>query len=141
MKKNVLITVTGIQGKEPSEDIQMVIPGQYYQKNDKFYITYKESELTGMEGTTTTIKVEKNAVSILRFGKNNATMIFEMGKKHTSHYDTPHGSFMIAMSTKEMNIDLNQDGGSIYVKYALELDHMAIGTHTFHLLIDLIKED
>ena len=43
MKKNVLIPVTGIQGKEPSEDIQMVISGQYYQKNDKFYITYKES--------------------------------------------------------------------------------------------------
>ncbi|NLL69497.1 MAG: DUF1934 domain-containing protein [Epulopiscium sp.] len=142
MKKNVLITVTGIQdGLDPSEDIEMVIPGYYYQKQNKFYIIYKESELTGMKDTTTTIKVERDKVSILRFGKNNSSMIFERGKKHTSHYHTVHGEFMISMLTKDMKVNLDQEGGQVYVKYALEVDHMAIGSHSFHVSIRSLTED
>ncbi|NMA82691.1 MAG: DUF1934 domain-containing protein [Epulopiscium sp.] len=139
MKKNVLISVKGMQGDlGAAEEVEVVTPGEYYQKNGKQYIVYKESELSGMENTTTTIKVEKDKVSIIRFGDNNSSMVFEMGKKHSSYYDTPQGSFMIGMKTKEMDIQLGDEGGYMAVKYLLEVDHMAIGSHSFHITVNSI---
>ncbi|NLD45821.1 MAG: DUF1934 domain-containing protein, partial [Clostridiaceae bacterium] len=55
MNKNVIISVKGIQ-TSPNNDsntLELVTEGKYYKKDNAYYVTYKESEVTGMDGTTT----------------------------------------------------------------------------------------
>jgi len=88
MKKDVLITIKGLQSYEDQDDdtIELVTTGTYYKKDDDYYIVYKESELTGLGETTTTVKVEPNRVTVIRFGDTKSHMIFEEGEKHISYY-------------------------------------------------------
>ena len=49
MTKDVLVTINGIHTMdEEDNDVEMVVRGDYYQKNGKHYILYEEV-LEGME--------------------------------------------------------------------------------------------
>jgi len=58
VNKNVIISVKGVQTSENNDKnvLELVTEGKYYKKGNAYYVTYKESEVTGMEGTTTTLK-------------------------------------------------------------------------------------
>ena len=50
MTKDVLITISGIQMMdEEDSDVEMIVRGDYYQKNGKHYILYEEV-MEGFEG-------------------------------------------------------------------------------------------
>ena len=49
-------------------------------------LTYQETALTGMEGTTTTFEVSGPQVILRRVGSVNSQMVFEEGLQHTSLY-------------------------------------------------------
>ena len=85
MNKEVLISFKGTQSNgEERDKIELYTEGKFYKKGGHYYISYAESELTGMEGTTTTLKVDKksNIITMMRFGTNTTHLIFEKGKKH-----------------------------------------------------------
>ena len=42
-------------------------------------IKYEESEITGLKGNTTVLKIEKDSVTMIRYGKNSGTMYFKEG--------------------------------------------------------------
>ncbi len=113
----------------------LVTEGKYYKKDNAYYITYKESEVTGMEGTTTTVKVSDGRITLMRFGSVNSQFIFEQGQKHVSYYDTMHGAFTIGVFTNDMNINVNDSGGEIWVDYQLEVDNNKSGVNDFHMHI------
>ena len=70
MSKDVIINVKGTQIDTSSDTntLELITEGKYYQKGNNYYITYKESEVTGMLGTTTTLKVGDGVVTLMRFG-------------------------------------------------------------------------
>jgi uncharacterized beta-barrel protein YwiB (DUF1934 family) len=137
MQKNVIISLMGTQASEDMDDskLELVTEGRYYKKGDTYYVTYKESEVTGMEGTTTTLKVDKDVITLMRFGSINTQFIFEQGQKHVSHYDTNFGAFTIGVLTHDMNVRMDDNGGEIWVDYALEIDNNKTGGNDFHMLI------
>lgn len=136
MAKDVIISVVGVQTHDAQPDhIEMVVTGSYYEKNGKQYITYKETQMTDMENTTTTIKVEPHKVSVTRFGQLHSNMVFELHRKHTAYYDTPHGCFTVAVTANDMNLGLVDGEGEVYVSYHLEFDHVSMGTNSFHILV------
>ena len=60
MKKNVLLSIASTQcfeGCEP-EHIDLMTEATLYERNGKYYITYEESELTGLVGTRTMLKMD-----------------------------------------------------------------------------------
>ncbi len=132
MNKNVLISVKGNQQySDDSDSIELITEGKYYKKGDNYFITYKETEITGMEGTTTTLKVGKDKVTLMRFGENNSQLIFEKGQKHLCHYETPHGSFTVGVFTNIMDVSVNDKGGKIEVDYSLQIDQMQTVNNDF----------
>lgn len=137
MRKNVIISVMGTQASEDTDDnkLELVTEGRYYKKGETYYITYKESEVTGMEGTTTTLKVDKGVITLTRFGSINTQFIFEQGQKHISYYDTALGAFTIAVLTHDMDVRMDDSGGEIWVDYALEIDNNKTGANDFHMSI------
>ncbi|MCX7921153.1 MAG: DUF1934 domain-containing protein [Clostridia bacterium] len=137
MGKNVIISVKGIQTSDNHDTnrLELVTEGKYYKKGDAYFVTYKESEVTGMEGTTTTVKVTDGMVTLMRFGSVNSQFIFQQGQKHVSYYDTTYGSFTIGVLASEVNIKVDDNGGEIQVGYQLEIDNQKSGENDFHMFI------
>ena len=69
MTKDVLVTINGIHTMdEEDNDVEMVVRGDYYQKNGKHYILYEEV-LEGMEETVkNVIKISDSSMDIIKKG-------------------------------------------------------------------------
>lgn len=137
MNKDVIISIKGMQTSDNLEEskMELITEGKYYKKGESVYVTYKESEVTGMEGTTTTIKIKGDMVTLMRFGTVNSQFVFERGQKHLSYYDTQYGSFTIGVFTNNMEIDLQEFGGEIRVGYQLDIDNSSTGYNDFRMTI------
>lgn len=137
MNKKVIISVKGSQNYEDEEasKLELITEGKYYRKGNTYYITYKESEMTGMEGTTTTLKITGDMVTLMRFGAINSQFIFQKGQRHTSYYDTAYGAFTISVFTNDMDVNISDSGGEIKVDYQLEIDNNKSGENDFYMLI------
>ena len=137
MKKDVLITIKGLQNYEDQDEdsIELVTNGTYYKKDNDYYIVYKESELTGLGETTTTVKIEPERVTIIRFGDTQSHMIFEEGEKHISYYDTGAGALTIGVSTRQIRKTVNDCHASIMIDYSMEINNSQIGENAFNISV------
>lgn len=137
MKKDVIITIKGLQSYEDQADdsVELVTRGNFYQKDEDYYITYKESELTGLGSTTTTVKVEPERVTVLRFGDTRTHMIFEEGQKHISYYDTAAGALTVGISTRRIQKRLSDQGGRLMIDYAMEINNSLTGENAFDISV------
>ena len=137
MDKNVIISVKGTQTAEDQDMnvMELVTEGKYYKKDDAYYVTYDESEVTGMDGTTTTLKVMDGIVTLIRMGSVNSHFVFQQGQKHVSYYDTEHGAFTISVLANAVDVKMNDHGGEIRVGYELEIDNNKTGENDFFMSI------
>jgi len=136
MGKNVIISVKGTQTANNDENIlEFVTEGKYYKEDEAYYVTYDESEVTGMNGTKTTLKVMDGVVTLTRVGSVNSQFVFQQGQKHISYYDTEYGSFVIGILAKEVDVRIDDNGGEIRVGYELEIDNNNTGKNDFYLSI------
>ena len=83
---------------------------------------YEESEISGMDGTTTTLVIKDDVLVLEREGSTSTRMEFKKGEDVISLYNTTYGMMNINISTKELDIDMDEDGGVIYTKYVLGLE-------------------
>ena len=129
MKKDVIITIKGLQSFEDTDNdsVELVTSGRFYEKNGTFYLSYKESELTGLGNTTTTVKIEPSKVTVIRFGDLETHMIFEEGKKHISYYDMGFGALTVGISTKSIDKSFSDLGGRMKIDYAMEINNAVAG--------------
>lgn len=137
MKKDVLISVKSKQeyaGTEP-DGIDFITEGRFYKKNDKFYVSYNESILTGLVGTKTTLKLSDGQATILRSGKNKSHMLFIEGKRHTGLYNSEFGSMTISTHTSKISNEITENGGSLSIDYTIEIDNKLKGINNFSLTI------
>ncbi|WP_425446247.1 DUF1934 domain-containing protein [Dethiothermospora halolimnae] len=122
--KEVTLRILGEQKHTDGEknDIELTTLGKFYKKNDIYYIVYDESELSGMEGSTTTLKIEGSKISMKRFGNNNSKLTFEQGKKHRTSYQTPYGNMLMEVVTRTVDLDISDKGkGNINLDYRLSI--------------------
>ncbi len=86
-------------------------------KNDMLYIMYEESELSGMKGDKTLLKISENSFSMRRYGANTLELNFTPNEETTSFYNTPQGRMPISCHTNELEICL--EPLRVQVKYDL----------------------
>ncbi len=122
----VKVNIHTIQYNEYGErnDIETKATGTLYNKNDHTYVIYKEKE-DGVE-TTTSIKIEKDKVTIKRFGEINSTMIFKENQTINSNYATPQGMFVVETKTTKLDINM-EESIAINVDYNIEIMDMFKG--------------
>lgn len=123
-KKNVLINIKGLQkdAENESENVELLTEGTFYKEKEKYYLVYKESEVTGMEGTTTTVEIEDEKVAIIRNGVVNNQLLFIPNKKTTSYYDTQFGSLTVSVISSNVKVDINDDGGNLDISYRMDIN-------------------
>ena len=137
-ENNVIISIKGTQSYEQQEDdvIELVTEGRLEREDEgHFTLSYQESEVTGLEGTLTTFQIEPERITLMRLGGVNSEMVFELGRRHLSMYDTPYGALAMGVNTRELSAALAGEGGQIRIVYDIEVDHALAGRNTFDIQI------
>ena len=135
MEENVIISIKGSQlyeGQDP-DVTELVTAGTLRREQEGYTIAYQETELTGLEGTTTKLRIEGPRVTLLRQGSVNSQMIFEVGRKHLSMYETPYGALAVGIETRRLKNTVDEAGGDLEIDYAIEIDNLLAGTSLFQL--------
>ncbi len=125
MENNALITLIGRNTVDGEVDtFELTTAGKYTKQNGKYLVSYEGSEITGYDNTTTTLKIQDNFVSMIRFGKTmgSSQMIFEENKQYTGVYRTPHGNMSVDVYTNEMEVNVNDEGGEVMLDYFVQLN-------------------
>ena len=135
MEKQVIISIKGLQDYEQTgkDRIELVTQGSLRRDKGLLTLSYAESELTGLEGTTTTIQVEPERVTMLRTGQVNTQMVFQEGRRHLAMYNTPYGAMTVGINTRHLFTELGDEGGDIEIDYNIELDHAVAGRNIFKI--------
>ncbi|HWR40094.1 MAG TPA: DUF1934 domain-containing protein [Patescibacteria group bacterium] len=131
MEQNVLVTVEGLQRDGDGEEnrIELFTTGRYYNKNGVRYVSYDETEVSGMEGALTVLKLYPQRVVLLRMGKIQQKQEFIPDHKSHSLYVTPYGTMDMAVDTAELAVQVIREGDAaeplllqVTVRYELEID-------------------
>ena len=135
MKKDVLITVTGMQfGPDVNGDkIEVITNGSYYKKNNKHYVLFDEVT-EGMEGVTRNIiKFDGNALNLTKSGATNMNMLFEENKRNITNYITPFGSILIGVDANKIDISESEDNIQVNIDYALDVNYEHLADCEIHM--------
>lgn len=136
MTENVIISIKGKQlyAESGPEEMELVTSGTLKRNGRGGYtVSYQETELTGLEGTTTRLHIDGGRVTLLREGNINSQMVFEEGRRHLSMYETPYGALSIGVNTRRMRSTLGEAGGDLEIDYAIEIDNLVAGQNLFRM--------
>ena len=135
-----LPVLLSIRGEQYFDDIdpdatELMTEGTMVLTEDGMVLSYEETELTGMEGTTTTFEVKGPQVILTRPGAVNSQMVFEEGRQHTSLYETPFGELTVDIQTSTLKHNLTQRGGVMEIKYSIAVEHTVTGRNCFKIRV------
>ena len=135
MKKSVMLTITGQQSYQEQEPeiIELVTEGTMEQTETGWQLTYEESDLTGLNGVTTTFQIEPAKITLSRKGPLSSQMVFQEGQFHESLYQMEFGTLMITVCASKVAYDITEEGGTIDLVYAIEIERTAAGLIEYHL--------
>ena len=135
MKQAVTLMIRGSQqypDQEP-EIIELTTEGTMELRNGGWDISYQESPLTGLEGVTTTFRVEPDKVVLTRTGALKSQMVFQQGVPHDSLYQMPFGALMLTVTATRLFYDIVPDGGVIDLSYNISIENTESGVIDYHL--------
>jgi uncharacterized beta-barrel protein YwiB (DUF1934 family) len=120
----VRIQVKGSQstGKSQPMVTELVTEGKFYIEAPHYCYEYKESELSGMEGTTTKLIFDGNKKLILKRTGSSLSSVLEFieGSRYKGVYITEYGSFNINIKTFAVSCQIEEDGtGTIFLDYSM----------------------
>ena len=140
IEKEKLPVLLFIRGEQYFDDVdpdatELMTDGILEMTEDGLRFSYQETELTGMEGTTTTFEVLGKKVILKRSGTVNSQMVFEEGKQHTSLYETPFGELSVDIQTSRLLHNLSERGGVMEIKYSIAVEHTVTGRNCFKIRV------
>lgn len=125
--KGSTITSDGVT-EDKEELLEFMTEGTLQQRGGLVRISYPETELSGMEGCTTSLIITDGKVLMKRQQKDSALsgteMEFEKGKRFNGLYETPYGSMGMEILTNEIvrkNKAETQIPESLSIDYSISL--------------------
>ncbi|MGN0711245.1 MAG: DUF1934 domain-containing protein [Anaerovoracaceae bacterium] len=140
--KDIMLKIVGKQivgDSEEEEQIEFVTEGKLYEKNEATYLVYEESEVSGMPGCKTTLKMKGDTIRMKRFGKGmgiDTAIEFRKGHRFEGFYDTPFGAIEMEVLTNDLENTLTADGkGSVNIDYHVSLKGLSEGRSRLNIEI------
>ena len=137
MRQEVVLTLRGQQtyeGQDP-DVIELVTDGILEQVSTGWVLRYEESALTGLEGVQTSFLLETDCVTLTRTGKLSSQMVFREGIPHESLYQMEFGVLMLSVCATSIEWNITEEGGTVDLKYRIEIEQSAAGNVDYHLEI------
>ena len=129
--KDIMLRIIGRQINEESEvgedSVEFMTEGKLFSKGNSAYLVYEESEMSGMAGVTTTLRIDgEGGIRMKRFGGEvmmDTVMEFAPGKRFNSLYKTPYGSFEMEVLTNRIinDLDVEKGSGNLFIDYDISL--------------------
>jgi len=114
-----------IRQADPSSTFELSTDGYLVRCGDMLHLCYDESELTGMDGSSTVVAFDPGQPDMLmmsRTGAYNSLLTFEGGRRHICSYQTPDTPFQICVTTHALDNRITGSGGTLRLEYALEIN-------------------
>lgn len=138
VKDNIILYITGLHSTGADNDsVEMIHSGRYFYKNGRHYIKYQESLDDGIV-TDNMIKISPNEVELVRKGPMTTNMLFTIGEKNISYYETPFGSMTMGIDTADLCITEAESEILVDISYTLEMN--GIYNSQSHVVIK-VRED
>ena len=131
--KDIMLRIIGKQINrnnqvEDEDSVEFMTEGKFYRKDGSTYIVYEESEMSGMKGVKTTLRIDDASgdVRMKRFGSGvimDTVMEFSKGKRFNSRYETPFGAVPMEVITNRIVNDLKPEEakGRLFIDYEISL--------------------
>jgi uncharacterized beta-barrel protein YwiB (DUF1934 family) len=110
--------------------MEFITEGKYTEEKGSVLLSYDESELSGMEGCTTSLRIKDGKIKMERYGSLigvDTAIEFEQGRRFKGYYDTPFGSVEMELLTNsvEDNIERGNVSGYLAIDYNICLKGLA----------------
>ncbi|WP_373531471.1 DUF1934 domain-containing protein [Vampirovibrio sp.] len=136
IKKMVMVDIChtqSVNGYDPLE-IEEEALGSLYQVDKDTYILAFDTMLREKK-VTTTIKVSKNTVSVVKIGEVHSRQTFSANEWYASQYFYGGASLVCRNFTKKLDYALTPEGGIIEVLYELWSGDTHLGYFNLELFI------
>ena len=88
--------------------------GSYRLHNGKYFISYE------CGGTKSFLRLFGDRLSVTRRGETSSEIVYEVNESFEFDYNTMYGKIHMAVTTKLMTYDLDENGGKICLSYELK---------------------
>lgn len=136
MKVPVILTIKSEQryeGQDP-DSIELVTEGTMEAVGEnRWCISYQESELTGLRGVTTTFHIEPGKIVLRREGELHSEMVFQENVCNDTLYQMEFGAMMMGICARRIRIQLTECGGEFEVLYSVHIEKNMAGTILYHI--------
>ncbi len=130
--KDVTIKIVGkhVHDNIDEEEMELVTEAQMFERNGVLYLIYDESEISGLEGMKTRLRLDGDSLKMTRTGGGDGAseMKFEKGKRFTNQYMTPMGPVEVEILTNDLiNTMTYEEQGRVFVDYSISLSGLTEG--------------
>ena len=140
--KDVIISINSIHsyGRDEEDKLEFTTDGYYFYEDGTGCLSYMESEVTGMEGTRTSVIVSPQQVVVDRDGLITSRMIFQEGEKNSLLYNTPYGTATMGIDTRKIEQRFDEDGGELEIDYVVDMEHAVVTRNIFQISVKQMGE-
>lgn len=128
MTKDIILTISGLHATdgEKDEPVELISPGQYFQKNGKHYVLFEEV-MEGIDGVIkSTLKFTEDSVELLRSGAASTRMVFQKDWEHQMIYQTPMGPLSMSVYTEQLLTEIGDEQVTLMIDYSLKTEGVVI---------------
>ncbi len=137
MLKDVWISINSIHSydQEDEDSLEFSTDGHYYFDGENGCLTYMESDVTGLEGTRTSVIVMPDQVVVDRDGMITSRMIFREGLRDAFQYSTPFGAATMGIDTRRIRHHMDANGGKVEIEYVVDMEHTVAARNRFQITV------
>ncbi len=141
VSKDVMIRIRGVYVVEDDKTTtELFTKGKMYKKNNHTYLTYKETETTGYEGCTTTLKIEEQGrVTMMRSGSASSHLVLQPGTRNVGRYTIYGNPMEIGVFAENLQWQLTDDSASLHMSYTLDMNSVLMSENELFIDVSQIE--
>lgn len=135
---NAMLTMVSTQSIDNETDSSTLQSEAVYQFSEgSAVISFFETAEDQMQQHTVITFLKDKLVTINRSGICNSEFLIQIGQTHPCKYELPFGSLELSIFGKEIRSDLNEQGGELFLSYAVYTNGNIAGNNTVSVNIQL----
>jgi uncharacterized beta-barrel protein YwiB (DUF1934 family) len=141
--KDIMLKIIGSQitRNEGDERMEFITEGKYVEEDGSVLLSYAESELSGIEGCTTSLRITGGKIKMERYGGLigvDTAIEFEQGRRFKGYYETPFGSIEMEVLTNSIVNNIKHDNASGYLDIDYNISLKGVTESRSRLKIEII---
>ncbi len=133
LRNNVVISVIStVESDGERERMEFVTEGRMI-RGTSYRISYNTDDGTGSQ--LTMIRASADEVVIYRRGGTESHMTIRKGERYVGQYDIGVAGMMVGVSGRNIEVDMTDDGGRIYLEYAIDINSEHVSVNTVEIAV------